>query len=327
MVDQNSESFLGFLGLTIWSLSLGIDDDFLCCHSLSRLLHKLLLEATHLVVELHVLISSYKHLLSHYLLLLVWESLAGCLCIKELVLEPRLTSKWRLKHRWINKNWCSLHQHSLRVSLSILIELSLCILVKAWILDVLHLIRIHVGWGHHLLLLVVHILRHIHFLFSSILIKLLRAALLQLLASMGERASGTIRTVSAPFVKFALHSLIIVSTILEVALEVLSTLAHKGILLEHHSIVTIASTVASRHILLHASLIPLVELLALEVATTTSSLIARHILLETTTHVVSLLILATHVLSTLWPLGVVIDRHPSHSSSLHMLRNWLNKIN
>ena len=39
LVDQNSESFLGFLGLTIWSLSLRIDDDFLCCHSLSRLLH------------------------------------------------------------------------------------------------------------------------------------------------------------------------------------------------------------------------------------------------------------------------------------------------
>ena len=39
LVDQNSKSFLGFLGLTIWSLSLGIDDDFLCCHSLSRLLH------------------------------------------------------------------------------------------------------------------------------------------------------------------------------------------------------------------------------------------------------------------------------------------------
>ena len=208
--------------------------------------------------------------------------------------------------------------------MSILIELSLCILVKAWILDVLHLIRIHVRWSHHLLLLVVHILRHIHFLFSSILIKLLRAALLQLLASMGERASGTIRTVSAPFVKFALDSFIIVSTILEVALEVLSTLVHKVILLEHHSIV--ASTVATRHILLHASLIPLVELLALEVATTTSSLIARHILLETTTHVVSLLILATHVLSALWPLGgVVVDWHPSHCSSLHMLRNWLIK--
>ena len=41
--------------------------------------------------------------------------------------------------------------------MSILIELSLSILVKAWILDVLHLIRIHVGWSHHLLLLVVHI--------------------------------------------------------------------------------------------------------------------------------------------------------------------------
>ena len=209
--------------------------------------------------------------------------------------------------------------------MSILIELGLSILVKAWILNVLHLVRIHVRWSHHLLLLVVHILRHIHFLFSSILIKLLLAALLQLLASMGERASGTIRTVSASFVKFTLHSFIIVSTILEVALEVLSTLAHKVILLEHHSIV--ASTVATRHILLHASLISLEVLLALEVATTTSSLIARHILLETTTHVVSLLIIATHVLSTLWPLLsiVVVDWHPSHCSSLHMLRNWLIK--
>ena len=102
LVDQNSESFLGFLGLTIWSLSLGIDDDFLCCHSLSRLLHKLLLEAAHLVVELHVLIASHKHLLSHNLLLLVGETLTGSLCIEELILEPRLSSKRRLKHRWIN---------------------------------------------------------------------------------------------------------------------------------------------------------------------------------------------------------------------------------
>ena len=209
--------------------------------------------------------------------------------------------------------------------MSILIELGLSILVKAWILNVLHLVRIHVRWSHHLLLLVVHILRHIHFLFSSILIKLLLAALLQLLTSMGERASGTIRTVSASFVKFTLHSFIIVSTILEVALKVLSTLAHKVILLEHHSIVTIASTVASGHILLHASLISLEELLALEVASTTSSLIALHILLETTTHVVSLLIIATHVWSTLWPLSIVVNWHPSHCSSLHMLRNWLIK--
>ena len=103
LVDQNSESFLGFLGLTIWSLSLGIDDDFLCCHSLSRLLYKLLLETTHLVVKLHVLIASHKHLLSHNLLLsLVGETLTGSLCIEELILEPRLSSKRRLKHRWIN---------------------------------------------------------------------------------------------------------------------------------------------------------------------------------------------------------------------------------
>ena len=145
---------------------------------------------------------------------------------------------------------------------------------------------------------------------------------------MGERASGTIRTVSSSFIKFALYSFIIVSTVLEVALEVLSSLAHKAILLEHHSVAVASSAIATWHILLHASLISLEILLALEITTTASSIIAWHtILLETTTHVISLLIITPHV-PTLRPVGVVVvDWHPSHCSSLHMLRNWLIKIN
>ena len=95
MVDQNGESLLGFLGLPIWSLSLRVDDDFLSCHSLSRLLHKLLLEPTHLVVKLHIVVVSHEHLLSHYLLLsLVGETLSSSLCIEELVLETRLAPEW-----------------------------------------------------------------------------------------------------------------------------------------------------------------------------------------------------------------------------------------
>ena len=99
LIDQYSECFLGFLGLPVRGLGLLVDDDLLSSHSLGRLLQDLLLKPTHLVVELHVLVISHVHRLSHYLLLcLVGETLSCSLSIEELVLETWLTTELLLEH-------------------------------------------------------------------------------------------------------------------------------------------------------------------------------------------------------------------------------------
>ena len=213
-----------------------------------------------------------------------------------------------------------MHNHSLLALLTILLELSLRVLVKTWVRDVLHLVGVHELWCHHLLLLLVHVLWHIHLLFAIVLTELLLTTGLQLLASMGERASGTIRTIPTTFVKLALHSFIIVSTVLEVSLEVLVSLRKAKLLLLYHSATT---AITSRHLLRHSSL-SLEVLLALEIAST-SSVVAWHavlLLLEATSHIVTLLIVASQV-STLRP--IVIDWHSPHSCSFHVFRNWLEK--
>ena len=167
-----------------------------------------------------------------------------------------------------------MHNHSLLALLSILLELSLRVLVKTWVRDVLHLVGVHELRCHHLLLLLVHILWHIHLLFPIVLTKLLLTTGLQLLAPMGKRASGTIWTISSTFVKLALHSFVIVSTVLEVTLEVLVSLGEAILLLLYHST---TSTVTSWHLLRHSSL-TLEVLLTLEVAST-SSIVTWHAVL------------------------------------------------
>ena len=321
MIDQYSECLLCFLGLSIRSLGLLVDYDFLSSHCLGRLLQDLLLEPTHLVVKLHILVISHVHRLRHYLLLsLIGETLSCSLSIEELVLEAWLTTELLLEHRWIKQDWSRLHNHSLLALLPILLKLSLRVLIKTWVLDVLHLVRIHELGCHHLLLLLVHILWHFHLLFAIILTKLLLTTGLKLLASMGERTSGTVRTISATFVKLALHSFIIVSTVLEVTLEVLVSLREAILLLLYHST---TSAVTSWHLLRHSSL-SLEVLLTLKVASA-SSVITWHavlMLLKASSHIIPLLIVASQV-STLRP--IIIDWHSPHSCSFHMFRNWLKK--
>ena len=304
LVDENSQRLLSFLSLAISSLGLGIDDDLLGGHSLSRLLHNLLLEAAHLVVELHLLIVPDKHLRSHNLLLcLFWESLTRSL-VEELVLETGLATKGRLQHGRVHKNWSALHEHSLLAFLPILVELGLGILVKSWVRNILHLIWVHEGRGHHLLLLlVVHVLRHLHLLLAVVLPKLLLAPDLEFLASVGKRASCAVRTIASSLVELALDRLVVVGSILEVALE-LHALAVE-VLLVHHLVAP--SAIAPGHILLHSSLI-LVVLLTLEIAAS-SAVVAHAVLLVATAHV-PLLVVAPHVSI----LGSVVDGHPSHGS-------------
>ena len=321
MIDQYSECLLCFLGLSIRSLGLLVDYDFLSSHCLGRLLQDLLLEPTHLVVKLHILVISHVHRLRHYLLLsLIGETLSCSLSIEELVLEAWLTTELLLEHRWIKQDWSRLHNHSLLALLPILLKLSLRVLIKTWVLDVLHLVRIHELGCHHLLLLLVHILWHFHLLFAIVLTKLLLTTGLKLLASMGERTSGTVRTISATFVKLALHSFIIVSTVLEVTLEVLVSLGEAILLLLYHST---TSAITSWHLLRHSSL-SLEVLLTLKVASA-SSVITWHavlMLLKASSHIIPLLIVASQV-STLRP--IIIDWHSPHSCSFHMFRNWLKK--
>ena len=321
MIDQYSECLLCFLGLSIRSLGLLVDYDFLSSHCLGRLLQDLLLEPTHLVVKLHILVISHVHRLRHYLLLsLIGETLSCSLSIEELVLEAWLTTELLLEHRWIKQDWSRLHNHSLLALLPILLKLSLRVLIKTWVLDVLHLVRIHELGCHHLLLLLVHILWHFHLLFAIVLTKLLLTTGLKLLASMGERTSGTVGTISATFVKLALHSFIIVSTVLEVTLEVLVSLGEAILLLLYHST---TSAVTSWHLLRHSSL-SLEVLLTLKVASA-SSVITWHavlMLLKASSHIIPLLIVASQV-SALRP--IIIDGHPPHSCSFHMFRNWLLK--
>ena len=321
MIDQYSECLLCFLGLSIRSLGLLVDYDFLSSHCLGRLLQDLLLEPTHLVVKLHILVISHVHRLRHYLLLsLIGETLSCSLSIEELVLEAWLTTELLLEHRWIKQDWSRLHNHSLLALLPILLKLSLRVLIKTWVLDVLHLVRIHELGCHHLLLLLVHILWHFHLLFAIVLTKLLLTTGLKLLASMGERTSGTVGTISATFVKLALHSFIIVSTVLEVTLEVLVSLGEAILLLLYHST---TSAITSWHLLRHSSL-SLEVLLTLKVASA-SSVITWHavlMLLKASSHIIPLLIVASQV-STLRP--IIIDWHSPHSCSFHMFRNWLKK--
>ena len=321
MIDQYSECLLCFLGLSIRSLGLLVDYDFLSSHCLGRLLQDLLLEPTHLVVKLHILVISHVHRLRHYLLLsLIGETLSCSLSIEELVLEAWLTTELLLEHRWIKQDWSRLHNHSLLALLPILLKLSLRVLIKTWVLDVLHLVRIHELGCHHLLLLLVHILWHFHLLFAIVLTKLLLTTGLKLLASMGERTSGTVRTISATFVKLALHGFIIVSTVLEVTLEVLVSLGEAILLLLYHST---TSAITSWHLLRHSSL-SLEVLLTLKVASA-SSVITWHavlMLLKASSHIIPLLIVASQV-STLRP--IIIDWHSPHSCSFHMFRNWLKK--
>ena len=139
---------------------------------------------------------------------------------------------------------------------------------------------------------------------------------------MGERASSAIWTISATFVKLALHSFVIVCTVLEVTLEVLVSLGEAILLLLYHST---TSTVTTWHLLRHSSL-SLEVLLTLEVAST-SSVVTWHailMLLKASSHIIPLLIVASHI-SALRP--VIIDWHSPHSCSFHMFRNWLEKLN
>ena len=326
MIDQYSECLLCFLGLSIRSLGLLVDYDFLSSHCLGRLLQDLLLEPTHLVVKLHILVISHVHWLRHYLLLsLIGEALSCSLSIEELVLEAWLTTELLLEHRWIKQDWSRLHNHSLLALLPILLKLSLRVLIKTWVLNVLHLVGVHELGCHHLLLLLVHILWHFHLLFAIILTKLLLTTGLQLLTSMGERASGTIWTISTSFVKLALHSFIIVSTVLEVTLEVLVSLWKAILLLLYHST---TSAVTSWHLLGHSSL-PLEVLLTLKIASA-SSVVTWHailLLLKASSHILPRLIIASQVsVSALRPiiiLVIIIDWHSPHSCSFHMFRNWL----
>ena len=138
----------------------------------------------------------------------------------------------------------------------------------------MHLVGVHELGCHHLLLLLVHILRHFHLLFAIVLTKRLLATGLQLLASMSKRASGAIWTISASFVKLALHSFVIVSTVLEVTLEVLVSLGEAILLLLYHSS---TSTVTSWHLLRHSSL-SLEVLLTLEIASA-STIVTWHAVL------------------------------------------------
>ena len=134
LIDQYSECLLGFLGLPVRSLGLLVDHNFLSSNCLSWLLQDLLLDPTHLVVKLHILVITHVHWLRHYLLLcLVGETLPCSLSIKELVLEAWLTSELLLQHRWIKQDWSRLHNHSLLALLSILLKLSLRVLVKTWV--------------------------------------------------------------------------------------------------------------------------------------------------------------------------------------------------
>ena len=188
--------------------------------------------------------------------------------------------------------------------LPILVELGLGILVKTWVRNVLHLIWVHEGRGHHLLLLlVVDVLSHVHLLLAVVLPELLLAPDLELLASVGKRASCAVRTIASSLEELALDRLVVVGPILEVALE-LHALAVE-VLLVHHLVAP--STIAPGHILLHSSLI-LVVLLTLEIAAS-SAVVAHAVLLVATAHV-PLLVVAPHV-STL---GSVVDGHPSHRS-------------
>ena len=139
---------------------------------------------------------------------------------------------------------------------------------------------------------------------------------------MGERASSAIWTISTTFVKLALYRFVIVCTVLEVTLEVLVSLGEAILLLLYHST---TSTVTSWHLLRHSSL-SLEVLLTLEIAST-SSVVTWHailMLLKASSHIIPLLIVASHV-STLRP--VIIDWHSPHSCSFHMFRNWLEKLN
>ena len=306
LVDQDSESLLGFLGLAIGSLGLRIDDDLLGGHGLSRLLHNLLLKSTHLVVELHILVVANIHLRSHNLLLcLIWEPLTPSCIVEELVLKTRLATKRRLHHGWVNKDRRTRHQHCLLTFLPILVELSLSILVIVLVIDLWHLIGIHERWRHHLLLLLaVHIWRYFHLLLAIILTKLLLAPHLEFLATVRERAPCAVRTIAPSLKEFALHCLVVVCSVLEVALE-LHALAVE-VLLEHHLISP--STVTSTHTLLHTPLI-LVKLLTREI-TTSPAVVAHAVLLEATAHVIPLLEVATHIAA----LGPVVDWHPPHGS-------------
>lgn len=306
LVDQDGESLLGFLGLAIGSLGLRIYDNLLGGYGLSRLLHNLLLKSTHLVVELHILVVANIHLRSHNLLLcLIWEPLTPSCIVEELVLKARLATKRRLHHGWVDKDRRTRHQHCLLTFLPILVELSLSILVKVLVIDLWHLISIHERWGHHLLLLlVVHIRWYFHLLLAIILTKLLLAPHLEFLAAVREGAPCAIRTIAPSLKEFALHCLVVVCPVLEVALK-LHALAVE-VLLEHHLVSP--SSVTSTHTLLHTSLI-LVKLLTLEI-TASPAVVAHAILLEATAHIVPLLEVAAHIAT----LGPVVDWHSPHGS-------------
>ena len=171
LVDEDCEHFLRVLFLTVRCLGLSINHDLLSCHSLWSLLHHLLLllHVAHGVVELlHVWVVPDKHLLSHtlHLLSLVWEALTRSGSIEELVLDARLTTIWRLQQIRVDKNWSSVHQHSLLTVLPGRVELGPRILIKASsrLSNVLHLAWVQHRRSHQGLLLRIHIWRHFHLL-------------------------------------------------------------------------------------------------------------------------------------------------------------------
>ena len=145
---------------------------------------------------------------------------------------------------------------------------------------------------------------------------------------MGERTLISVRTISATLEEFAFNCLVIVILVLEVTLEILSTLG----LIESsplvHPTASTAAIVTPLHVRLHTSWIALEVVIAslTKVATTTTAVVlSLHSVLLVASSEVSLLIAVA--VSVALPVYIWRSRlywHSSHCRGFLMFRDGLN---
>ena len=329
LVDEDREHLLCVLLLAVLCYRFGIDHDLLSRNSLWSLLlhHLLLLHVAHSVIELHVVVPNEHSLLSHDLLLLslVWELTSA----EELILETWLTAIRRLQHIRVDKDGSCVHQHSLLAirTLSWSTELRRpCVLVIASGSDISHLAWVEHCRSHQGLLLRIHLRLHVH-LFPISLERHLWHSHLQFRGPMSEGTLIPIRTISAAFEEFAFDGLIVVVFILEIVLEVLTTLGLVVASTLVHSSASASSIVAAWHAWRHSSSRITLEVVIISAAiattTTTSAtiVVTRHAILLEASSEVSRLLESISLTVSIW--RPRLHWHTSHCCSFHMFGNRL----